>query len=562
MQKDLDSITVNYKDFPRLDEPDIYDLGCVKNQIFRFLDKTDSQTANFFLTGDESGKIDLSQLSVYQLFGIYTEHADIISNSKNYLLILEADDLRNESALELAIDQQKLKYGCTVFNYVVIKKVYSSDVEREDDNSLLFQVLPDVTVFNKGFSKKETRVACTLKFANKSRYVNMADLFDGLTFNSSVPSLNILNVGKVFKKMLAYKGEKVIFYCDDLDPAGPTNASYCKYVVTAIAAYLALTQEYHFEFSKADDENFLLSARELLSRDYNYTDCYFDFIKNPLNVGFKMIDQRMYIMIRDDNAIQRNPAEYTTEVSILGVPFDLDTRSIKNTKIERKVYSLDVLDYGSLEQCFSVDSSDWNTAVQGVNELGKLFNTFEKLLKKNSFGVTEPLFLNNTILFREEDEWFIGYVHGLTGKVPYVAVDADYRHKPFKMVCDVSKLNSIYDTNLLTDRNVIARLIKKTNWGGGVIEHYQLPKSSRGIIFKNLLTRANGLKEDCGATVEELGLWSTTTSQLRLNGAASILRYVALESARRSKLLTCFGGPHQAISVNIVLGEDNGGRYV
>lgn len=562
-EKRLESVTIGYDDFPDLDEPQIYDLGdATRNQIFLFFDRIGYQDANFFLDSEAKGKIDIAQLSVYKMFGIYTDDTMLVDEHKNYLLILEPRDLVSESALELAVEQQKERYGCKEFKFAAIKKNYSSDIGREEDNDLIFQVLSNITVFNRGFAKKTVYAPQKLKFDDKSKYVNMADLFEELVFDSNVAFLNMQNVCKVYDKMLQYQGKKVIFYCENTDPDGITNKPSCKYVVTAMAAYFALVYGYRFEFTRAEDRNFLLAARDLLSRDYNYLDEYFNFVKHPLNVGFKITDNRMYLMIRDDNKLQKQKADYTTKVEMLCIPFDKESKAIKNTVVERKIYTLDALKYESLEDCFSLGDDNWEKAKEGVNQLSSVFGMFERLLKKNSLGPIEPLFVNNTILFKEGEEYYLGYVHDLKGKVPYVVVDADYRHKPFQEDIEINRLNNVYDVNLLTDRHIIAKLVKETKWGGGVIEHYKLPKYAHGIIFKNLLTRATRLNEDCGATVEELGFWMTTTSQLRLNGAANVLKYISTEQARSSNLLTCFGGPHQSITVDIVLDEDYGGDYV
>ena len=98
----------------------------------------------------------------------------------------------------------------------------------------------------------------------------------------------------------------------------------------------------------------------MLSRDYNYLDVYLNFVKHPLNVGFKITDNRMYLMIRDDNKLQKQKADYTTKVEMLCVPFDKESKAIKNTVVERKIYTLDALKYESLEDCFSLGDDNWD----------------------------------------------------------------------------------------------------------------------------------------------------------------------------------------------------------
>lgn len=100
-EKRLESVTIGYDDFPDLDEPQIYDLGdATRNQIFLFFDRIGYQDANFFLDSEAKGKIDIAQLSVYKMFGIYTDDTMLVDEHKNYLLILEPRDLVSESALD------------------------------------------------------------------------------------------------------------------------------------------------------------------------------------------------------------------------------------------------------------------------------------------------------------------------------------------------------------------------------------------------------------------------------------------------------------------------------
>lgn len=554
----LKNVEIDSAKFPDLDVNCLYNVvGGVKTQLFIFFDSVADQQANYFLTGNLVNKLDLAELNFYERFGIYSEHSSLINDDKEYLLILEEPDLVDEDTLKSAVAREKNRFECTTFNCAVIKKRYKDIAELERDSSLLFGFLPNIHVFNRGFQNYEPDLTeQKLRLDGKCQYVNMADFFKDLVFDSFVPALNMQNVLKVYKRMLEYRNKPVVFYCNDTNPKGTTNQKICQGVVTAMAAFLTLKYGFVFEFSRSRQSDYLRYARDLVSKNYNYLSDFLKIIMDPLDVGFKLIENRMYLMILDSTTMQKQKNVYDVKLDMLCLPFDAEHHIIKDATVVRRLSTAENVKCHSLDNCFNLGSSRWSAAREGMKELNLLFNQAEQMIKASEFGLTEPLTITNVLIIEDDGEFWLAYVHHISGKVRYVATDIAGGMTAFPVDIPIEELNQVYDLRMLEDRTLVQKLIKKAGWGSGEFKTYQLGSAARGIIFRSLPIEVSLLGDNCGATTEELGIWNATCCQLRANKAQSVLNAISLKAARESQLFTCFGGPHPGLCVNITLGTD------
>lgn len=514
--------------------------------------KNHGQDCLFSLAMEDVGVLNVDRdLRInFERFGVYVNENGMFSFDKQYLLILTEEDMESSESIQNAVSRFKDRYGKEVCD-VVIEKNYSNVAMITSDNTKLRSVLPNVMVFNEGFYYLENKVSAE-HFFKDVEYCDIFDSFRGYDVFSKDLSFIIKNARSMFEKLQSLKDRKVIFECGSTDNVLISNQSLTP-LVSSTAAYCALKYRMLFDFSDKYDTYFLQYGGRFVQKNYNFLDKYLQLMSNPIDCGFRFRDGRAYLYLRNRSLHESQPKKYSISLSVCYLSFDSSRKSFVNHDFQMQYVDLRSIEVMSLENLFGIDSSDWNTALKGMHELNAVYSEFEEAYQESQGVITIPLNVSNTLLFRIGNTVCFGYVFKISGIVPYRVLSLEKGSRDFHDELSLDEVPLIYDFRLALDgvyweksvRSRYSKICDVTNL------HWRLPETAKGIYLESLISVPGHVKEDVGATIAEIGLWSAVSSQYRNVPINDLIRYVTLKHARKINLLTCFGGPHPAITTNI-----------
>lgn len=497
-------------------------------------------------------------IQLFRVFGIHIYNEDWITiGTKQFLLILHEEDLQSEKTVNAAVQAHKEVFH-TGIEYIVIEKDYR--VFKEDqtaDNKKIREILPSAVVFNQGFPQIIREFSQKFLFKGV-KYTNMFELFYGLDISSKNLLFNVQNLNTMFERLTALRNEKTIFYAKTYRDVQMSDNLF-KAVTCMMASYCALKHHMLFELSDRYENMFLLYGSYLVDREYNFLDQYLKMMSDPIDCGFSINNWLAYLYLRDRNAQRRDPNKFGINLTACSIRFDLEEKQIISQEhVRKQQINLKNIEMLSLEGVFKIDSPDWNVAYTGMRELNKVFLEFEEILQHNGMKVHYPMNMSNVLLYQSDKEVFLGYIISISGLVPYTVLPLEKFAKPFHDELTLSKIPFIYDLRFLEDGNNYEKIVrtKYANLCNVNHLHWDLPETAKGCFLSTMLAVPGRLDETCGFTVAEVGLWSKVCQQFRNVADDYLISYTSLKHARKINLLTCFGGPHPAITTDIRITAD------
>lgn len=531
---------------------------CGQHDFLRF---SDSST-------DLSYTFALKEAPLFHSCGIYFQSRSTSSlvyydvKARCYLLILKKEDLVNEATLQKKVDEFCAEYEISNARkiYVAIEHGYFTEESAIEDAYTLRKVLPTNMVFNRFFDIKVETKKYALRYSGsaKASYYNLANLFREISVDTGDIDLDVQNAKKVFDAVLQKKEEKVIFYYDFGDEKEVTsNGNVVRVspkgaVVHALAAYCAVVFGMKFEFNAFGDLEMFHCYRKLISRNYNYLSDYLKFIANPIDCGFRLFDDRIYIYRKDFLALKKNPQKYAVRLQIRGIPFNMETKTLVGKEAFVSEEFLSNLRIVPLQEVFQLNDPDWDVALKNMKELNKVMLEAEKIFIRGGI-YEEPLNFTNTVIVQYGNYVYFTWVDKIFGKVPYQAYVYPTGSIVFQDELSLYDLEGLYDFNLVVDGPRILKKLVKAGMVSRENVSYKLPKTASGVIVNGLKANPNRAEKNCNMSIAELGIWYPVTTQFRGGKNAEILKCATNTMARRKFLLTCFGGPHNAIGTTISL---------
>lgn len=502
---------------------------------------------------------DLADKSLFNRFGIYFSDDFINTGRKEIFLILPPACVLDVSTFRDFVKEQSILYSVDTFRYVIVEKAYHHLEESRDDSEVIYSELPNAIVLNKNFMKKKLKTSQEFRISSGVKYLNMFEKFSGKSINSNMFKKNLVHVSNIFESIAVECVGNVFLCCKDVEGMRVSASdNLFRGLLASFAAYLAVSRGVLSELPRGFYDEYFLAASKLVSQDYNYVSDYFGFVTNPIDCGFVGYKNNIFLCIKDVNVMRKKKEQYRVMADIISIGFDEVRKDIDYEKPEHALIDVARTKILKLEDVFDLTSDSWDTAVAGAMSLNSLFDRMEQHFLSNGFVVSIPLCVTNTFLFRWEDSVRIGVVLKLSGKIRYQVQSIDMRFKPFINEFSVGELSMIYDLHLAQDGRKYEQFVLTKNWVSGKNNHYILPKHARGAIFSITKSLAEGLDSSVSdsMTLSEVGLWLTTSSQLRGHASERLLKLVSLSRARKVNLLTCFGGPCPAIVSNIMLSVD------
>lgn len=552
--------------------------------IYKFIGEHSDQSNeyclkdNSFLVGNKEL---MHRFGIYE-YGYNSDKTVTPKDNTYRLLILEYDDFDSYDGLlskvsKLVTDKE--------FTHCIIEHDYKdnhTNVTR-DHAYKLHRVLPNLVILNSDFGiyykkmghvrRDEIDVAYYRRVLPKARFINLAPVIYKYNCNSISTDESLSEVMKMLEELviLGESAKDAIFYYDGstLEYTKATSKSYDFYLQAA--AYLTYSCGYHFIITNSDLDLYSNYRDRLVSREFMYASDYLHMIFNPPELGF-LDTQLPCICVRNNSLMfpnskknTRDLVRYGVDMSVCFTEFDLDTKQMidDSAKYTRISYSrIELLDIGTI---FDLRNPDYNIAVRNLDQLNKLIRKFEGFLVKSSAGniVSNDLVnLTNTIIFKNQSKCYIGYVNHLTGKIPYMLIPIAGNHKPFYTEFTIDdgdeslmKLTKMMDINVLFDREAFISKFVGEGYISGNNLHFRLPNYAKTSLISSVAFTAGKVKEIPGITVEDLGIWSQTSFQLRgyigyLKNKLTVLERCDVGTLRNMSFLTFFGGPHPALKTN------------
>lgn len=531
-------------------------------------------------SSDLAHQFKLEAVKLFESCGIFFEkessdkftYYDV--KNRKYLLILKKEDLVSVENLKTVIAVFCETYDVEPRNlFVVVEHFYESSVTAAEDAKVLREALPTNLVFNSFFEIKVDVKKYQLQGnSTKVEYYNVADLFRDLSVTTEDIDLDVRNAKRVLDRVIQKQHDfdneqkqkekqerkQLVFCCDFGQADGILKSeksiqiSAANSVVYSIAAYCAIEFGMKFELNPFEDRQVFYYYRKLLSRNFNYLSDYLNFVRNPIDCGFRLFDDRIYICCKNFEVLQKYPKKYQVSLQVRGIPFNLDTKSFTSRTTWVSDEWLSELQIVPLQEVFDLDTFDWNRAIENLKQLNKVMADAEKIFIREGI-YREPLNVTNTIIVKKGGLTYFTWIDKVKGEVPYLSFLYPTGSVVFQDKLQLHDLVSLYDFKLVLDgRQLLAKFIKK-----GMVPRnnitYKLPQTASGIVVTDLVASATRASNECGIRVSELGIWYPVTTQFRDGENAQILKCFPNAMARQKFLLTCFGGPHNALGTTISL---------
>ncbi len=504
-----------------------------------------------------SNQIMWSDSSLFDSFGMHFTSVNtpvgISLNKDVYLLILSEEDMESVASIRNAVFQHRLQFNVDedAIKYVAIEKAYTELSELDEDNKKLREVLPTATCFNRNFRAKNRVYKQVLRYTDRNnvKYLNLMDFYGNKAFNSVSIGINIGNLLEVLEAIKAkaaeLRREKIVafFYCELPDDA---NRGLYLNVTASIAAYCSMVYNMKFELSREFWPLVFENYRKMISQRFNFIEDYLEFVRNPIDCGFRIVDDRLYSYIKDTEDTEGG----FVQLNLTSLRFNQASKTLESSQPEVSILTLKDVEVLSLRDLFDLASKDWNSANTGARQLNDVMAQMERIFMEQGRSGRCPLCVNNTLLYRKDGIVRIARVDRILGKVPYVCKSPNNNSISFRDDLELTDLVSLYDFNLFYDTKKWLGLLQSS----GVVSkhlHYQLPSWSRGVVMRSMKSTVGVASANCGVSVAELSLWLKVTDQFRNGDNKATLDYVTLPKARASSLLTCWGGPSAADRVKI-----------
>lgn len=537
--------TVESKDVLEALQPTDVEIGSYEiEELFKFYKhfKQDAIYVISDLSSADSRSLFQSSTEFLSKYGIYFNDTSIDVESKQFILILEPEDMQSEETANAAIKRQMEAFGNTNFGIVVVNRAYESTSEDDptllNDNGILNSVAVNMQFGNRLFKRSKGNIEYVPDKAIKADYVDVSSLFNEIRIDKTDVGLNTKAVCEIIERIQSLAEPKTIFYFGNkLKDYNSITSLRCKWVYVGIAIYLSLEKNLLFDVSGDLKRMYMIKIQEMLGVDYNYASDYVKRMQHPLKIGVSLQNSDIFV-----NVLR---SLYGT-LSLISAEFiaDGDESSFLEDTLNCCTVSIHDIDVLKIQDLYQVVSKNWGTALEGLRKLNKLCASFEQSVEAFLGHEVQPMNFTNLLLYRQGDKLMLGYINRRSISLKYLTRPLDSRFTGFEVVT-----NSVEDVFpfglLLGGRKYGSQLAKRVNLTESDLKYESLP-GLRGIALASVGYDSGSYTEDCGATIEEIGVWGTITEQIRNHHSVKIKNKITNKAAWKSGLYSYYGGAHPA----------------
>lgn len=518
-------------------------------------------------------------------FGLYESDYNGELSKKYYLLILNYESFNSEIELMNAIELQQKNAGDNRFTHCIIEHDYRSDmnVTLLDHAYKLFKILPRLKILNSDLlmfyddMKIQRRDNNSVEYYRKNmdgyNFINLFPYMNKYNCNSVDTADSIRNLVAMTKEIidLGNRNGRVVFYYknDSLDVEIPRTKIKNPNLYLQIGAYLTYTYGYRFIVLAEDKAEYYKYVSQLTSNNFLYASDFLTMVFDPPEIGF--IDKNIpCICLRDNYKLypknldnKRDYRKYSLDLFMAYTEFDLESRSIIGNEIHYGQFSYHFIKTIHFNRIYNLRDDNYSKSLKELKELNSLMRKFEGMLVHSGYAnlvINKLIDYTNTIIFSNNGKVYLGYLAYIDGEIPYMLLPIADNYKPFYVNFSINQsenltpISDIMDINILFDHDELISKFLEEGYISGKSLHYKLPDYLKYSSLYSIVFNSSVISE-CGVTIEDLGIWSTTSLQFRAYAQYSAFRNKIIEKCdigtlRTEEILTFFGGPNPALKVN------------
>lgn len=506
-------------------------------QLFRFF-STHDQNKLYCVNADVDSVKDheyfaFDSTDIYKFYGIFYQrsHDSLFQiEEKNYMLILEAEHVQNRETLLKYVEEKKAEFGCSTFASCGVK-IDTTSLDAYEINSialLLMEVLPNCTVLNAPLVYKSVYVDETLT-EDPENIVYINELVTPPSSLSENNSQRIHFLLKILDEIRSDCNPKHVFTYK-LDSCLTSDEIA---IILAISES-CLSKKVHASGIVLSKYTNYLTA--LFRRENMYLHDYIAYLRNFPDCTIAL-NKTPYLLIQNKAAMH----EAKMTLHCLELPFDLEHKEILSKEVQTSVNSFDQIREVNISKLFNLDNKDFTIASKNSKKVQKIFYEMMGYINEFTNELNDILLnISNVLIYEKGERCYIAYVSEIVATCPFLVFPLAPGYSFFKTNLDLMS-NIFYDVRSFSDYLAfVYPYIKR-----GLIQKNKMfmvpPYYYKGMLLQAITTTNELIASDCGLTYEEIGVWSTETTQTRYHP-------IALELWTREfvedSFATIYGGPH------------------
>lgn len=451
-------------------------------------------------------------------------------------------------------------FGCSEIQLAAIMNSDSVVCSAEDTEIIISEVtesivaaVPGITVWNTTtLDTAPTETSVMQTFDNS---FNVLPILREYSIENVSAQENTRNLSLILDKLLVTGDADTILFLQ--------NGTIKEKILFANLAAILVTLGRKVDIRGESITRFTHTCRQIHSKNYLYANDYLYKLANPPGIALALKESTMFACVRDGD-LQSKYGNPDIQLQLYGVQFDCVQRKIQNKYVEVIQCKYNELEIYPMYEIFNFNSTDkehsthpgllnkFSVAAESSSEVDTVIGELESLLEDANYPLGETtLNFTNVLIYECNGITYIGYLARAEAEYHYKFLPFSNKYQTFEMKLDARQYDTLLDVAILADGQSLVQRLR--SFIGDQKIHFPIPRGVRGCALRALKTTSNKYQDECGFTFEEIGIWSTQTSQCRIGTQSALLRMFSRQGLRGKKFLSVWGGNHPAIITELLI---------
>ena len=377
-------------------------------------------------------------------------------------------------------------------------------------------------------------------------YVDVSYLFEKYYVESYDLQSEVQGLLTILQEIKNIPHTHMTVFCADHLPDRKQKEAYVR--IASILTFDGI----NFDISRDWQSRFLRMQTDSVSPEYMVACDYLRKLAKPISLAMYNGENMMYMCILKPTYLVNNweaDFELALQEIVLDEDLTLRTRDVKNVLCN---YSdLEVLD---IIDAFHLDA-ELNLALDGHKQLSRLLTEFEEIINLN-YQMRNDTTLNftNTLMYRRDGQLYLGFLTRLPEvRYEYDLIPLCGRYRVFKQEFTRVDYDRLIDLNIFAERAILMKKVDKHYYNVEGRLHFEKPRFINGSVLQCFPPSKALLKDTCGLSFSEVGMWSIQTVQGRLQALTYLLERFKRVDLHQARFLTYFGGCHPMDTTEIIV---------
>ena len=458
----------------------------------------------------------------YNDFGVFfsQESLETFSGIKEYLLMLEKEDIVSPESLDKAVNQAILKTSSMMFSFCAF--IFNTVYTTNEQMSMVFTALinrfgPTIKFFNSNSQVGQITESNLQDYSNYN-VVPVADIFK--KYPSCVTaSDNVKAVKSLIRELVGLSKNNTVFTLGKLTLSDGEYEQLLNNYIN-VAAYMTAKYKSKFIIPVNYRVHFLALLKQFSSLECNYLGNYLKMVKEFPYFSISINDTIGLLHILDITRLMRNPTAYDTNLTVYTTKFNVDKLSCSGSKVQGPLtIPLSKITILDIEKIFGLSVKDNKEGVKNLAKFEEQINLFQKLLKENNTALSDVLLnISNVLLYSIKGETYLAYVGDISGKLPFIVTSLSNDFGNFHKDVDVMSLSNLLDTSIIFDLDRVVNNYKKKFskfYPDRNRDHFRYNNLEGFLYLYNWKSNRTGVSTDCPLNVSDIGIWHPATKMYR-----------------------------------------------